>query len=254
MKKMLSKFGVALLILSLCLVCAACNDRQPTVGSDVVFGPSFTGDVIIPGETDAPIETDDPFETDPGDTHEHVFGEWTVTENAGCTTPGKRVRKCVSCSDTEEESVAAQGHDIVKHESKAATCTEAGFGAYETCSRCDYATTRTEVPPLGHSIVKHEGKAATCTEAGFGAYETCSRCDYTTYAEISPLGHSVTANEGKEATCTQPGYTSYGTCSRCGHTTDRTDIPALGHNIVKHESKAATCTEAGFGAYETCSR
>ena len=42
---------------------------------------------------------------------------------------------------------------------------------------------------LGHDIVEYEGKAATCTEAGWTAYETCSRCDYTTYVEIVPIEH-----------------------------------------------------------------
>ena len=33
-------------------------------------------------------------------------------------------------------------------------------------------------------------KAPTCTEIGWDAYDTCSRCDYTTYVEIPALGHS----------------------------------------------------------------
>lgn len=35
-----------------------------------------------------------------------------------------------------------------------------------------------------HSSIYHEAQEATCTEAGWTAYETCSRCDYTTYQEI----------------------------------------------------------------------
>lgn len=46
------------------------------------------------------------------------------------------------------------------------------------------------IAALGHDVVRHEGKPATCTERGYEEYETCSRCDYTTYAEIAALGHN----------------------------------------------------------------
>ena len=34
-----------------------------------------------------------------------------------------------------EKTVCGTGHDLVHHEAKAATCTEAGYKAYDTCSR-----------------------------------------------------------------------------------------------------------------------
>ena len=40
----------------------------------------------------------------------------------------------------------------------------------------------------GHDIEYHDGKEATCTEDGYDAYETCSRCDYTTLSVIPALG------------------------------------------------------------------
>jgi hypothetical protein len=49
------------------------------------------------------------------------------------------------------------------------------------------------IPALDHDYISHDPKAATCTEIGWNAYETCSRCDYTTYEEIPALGHSYTA-------------------------------------------------------------
>jgi len=85
---------------------------------------------------------------------------------------------------------ARLGHILTHHKEKAATCTEAGWEAYDTCKRegCDYSTYQ-EIPALGHDLVKHDAKAATCTEAGWEAYDTCSRCSYTTYQEIPVLGH-----------------------------------------------------------------
>ena len=40
---------------------------------------------------------------------------------------------------------------------------------------------------------QHAAKAPTCTEIGWNAYKTCSRCDYTTYAELPILGHDYQA-------------------------------------------------------------
>ena len=48
------------------------------------------------------------------------------------------------------------------------------------------------VDALGHDEVEHEGRDATCTENGYEAYVTCSRCDYTTYEEIKANGHKHT--------------------------------------------------------------
>ncbi len=44
----------------------------------------------------------------------------------------------------------ANGHDIVHHEAKAATCTDVGFSAYDTCRRCNYKTVQEMIQPLGH--------------------------------------------------------------------------------------------------------
>ncbi len=49
---------------------------------------------------------------------------------------------------------------------------------------------QTIIEALGHDIQEHEGKEATCTEIGYEAYETCSRCSYTTYVEIGAKGHT----------------------------------------------------------------
>ena len=74
-------------------------------------------------------------------------------------------------------------HDLEHHEAKAATCTEIGWEAYDTCKRegCNYST-YVELPALKHDLEHHEAKAATCTENGWEAYDTCKRegCNYTT--------------------------------------------------------------------------
>ena len=212
----------------------------------------------------------------------HTLGpDATCTEDQVCTVCGEVVSAasghipgsaatCTApqvCSVCGTELVPALGHDLQHHEAKAATCTEIGWNAYDTCSRCDY-TTYAEIaakghtagpaatcltaqtctvcgtelaPALGHDLQHHEAKAATCTEIGWNAYDTCSRCDYTTYVEISAKDHMA----GPAATC----LTSQ-TCTVCG-----TELKAaLGHDLQHHEAQVATCTEIGWDAYDTCSR
>ena len=172
-----------------------------------------------------------------------------------CTEIGWDAYKtCSRCDYTTYAELPALNHALVQHDAQAATCTEKGWDAYETCSRCDY-TTYTELPALNHDLVQHEAKAPTCTEKGWNAYETCSRlgCNYTTYQEIPALKHDLVHHDAQAATCTEIGWDAYDTCSRCDHTT-YAELPALNHDLVHHDAKAPTCTEIGWNAYDTCSR
>ena len=71
-----------------------------------------------------------------------------------------------------------------------------------------------------------EVKAPTCTEKGWSAYYTCSRCDYTAYQEVDALDHDWndwTSNGDKTHTRTckrDPSHTETEACSgvRCGDT------------------------------------
>ena len=199
----------------------------------------------------------------------HAWGEWKPNGD------GTHTRRCTNPNcDAKEENVPCGGdsratcirpgtcttcggsyyggHDLVQYAAKAPTCTEIGWDAYETCSRCDY-TTYAELPALNHDLVQHAAKAPTCTEIGWNAYKTCSRCDHTTYAELPALNHALVQHAAKAPTCTEIGWDAYETCSRCDHTT-YTELPALNHDLVQHDAKAPTCTEIGWNAYETCSR
>ena len=188
-----------------------------------------------------------------GHTESAVVVENNVAPTCTATGSYDNVVYCATC-DAELNrttiTVDALGHDIINHDEKAPTCTDIGWSAYVTCSRCEY-TTYEEKFALGHDPVEHSAKAPTCTDIGWNAYVTCSRCEYTTYAEIPATGHShnavVTA-----PTCTEEGYTTY-TC-HCGDTFVADKVAALGHDLLPHDSKAPTCTEIGWNTYVTCSR
>ena len=170
-----------------------------------------------------------------------------------CTEKGwNAYETCSRCDYTTYAEQPALNHDLEQHDAKAPTCTEIGWNAYETCSRCDH-TTYAEQPALNHALVQHEAQAPTCTEPGWDAYETCSRCNYNTYAEQPALNHALVQHEAQAPTCTEKGWNAYETCSRCDYTT-YAELPALNHALVQHEAQAPTCTEKGWNAYETCSR
>ena len=176
----------------------------------------------------------------------HAWGEWSSAGNGthtrSCTNYCREVDTANCTGGTATCSAKAvcevcggeygekdsNNHDLEQHEAKAPTCTEKGWSAYETCSRCDH-TTYAELPALNHDLKQYAAKAPTCTEIGWNAYETCSRCDYTTYAELPILGHDYQAVT-VDPTCEADGYTIF-TCSRCkdSYTADPTD--QLGHQF-----------------------
>ena len=171
-----------------------------------------------------------------------------------CTEKGwNAYETCSRCDYTTYVEQPALNHDLVQHAAKAPTCTEIGWNAYETCSRFGCNyTTRKERPALKHDFVYYKAKDPTCTEPGCDAYETCSRCDYTTYVERPALKHDLRQRVIKAPTCTQMGW-AYETCSRCDYFATPL-LPALNHDLEQHAAQAPTCTEKGWNAYETCSR
>ena len=199
----------------------------------------------------------------------HAWGEWSSAGNGthtrSCTNYCREVdtAKCTggkaTCSAKAVCEVCggeygekdSNNHDLVQHAAKAPTCTEKGWNAYETCSRCNY-TTYAELPALKHYLVYYKAKDPTCTEPGCDAYETCSRCDHTTYVERPALKHDLRQRVIKAPTCTQMGW-AYETCSRCDYSATPL-LPVLNHDLKQHAAKAPTCTEIGWDAYETCSR
>ena len=205
------------------------------------------------------------------------------TETPTCTT-GKTCEKC----GAEYGEKDPNNHDLVHHDAKAPSCTEIGWDAYDTCSRCDY-TTRKELPALNHDLRQSVITAPTCTETGWAyvkcsrcdyydtpvlpalkhdlrqrvitaptctgegwAHVACSRCDYFTSLVLSALNHDLEQHAAQAPTCMEKGWNAYETCSRCDYTT-YVERPAQ-HDLEQHAAKAPTCTEIGWNAYETCSR
>lgn len=101
----------------------------------------------------------------------HAWGEWSSAGN------GTHTRSCTNyCREV----------DTAKCTGGKATCS-----AKAVCEVCggEYG----EKDSNNHDLVQHAAKAPTCTEKGWNAYDTCSRCNYTTYAELSALNHDYQA-------------------------------------------------------------
>lgn len=101
----------------------------------------------------------------------HAWGEWSSAGN------GTHIRSCMNyCSEVDTASCTGG----------TATCT-----AKAVCVECggEYG----EKDSNNHDLVQHEAKAPTCTEKGWNAYDTCSRCNHTTYAELPALNHDYQA-------------------------------------------------------------
>ena len=97
---------------------------------------------------------------------------------------------CVECGGAYGEK-DSNNHDLVQHAAKAPTCTEIGWNAYETCSRCDY-TTYAELPALNHDY-QAVTVEPTCETDGYTVF-TCSRCkDSYTADPTDQLGHQFGA-------------------------------------------------------------
>ena len=97
---------------------------------------------------------------------------------------------CEACGGEYGEK-DPNNHDLEQHAAKAPTCTEIGWNAYETCSRCDH-TTYTELPALNHDY-QAVTVAPTCETDGYTVF-TCSRCkDSYTADPTGKLGHQFGA-------------------------------------------------------------
>lgn len=175
-------------------------------------------------EEDTGADTEDP--TPPP--HSHSYGEWTTVKDATCTEDGSMQRVC-TCGDAETKTIGATGHSEVSHGAQEPTCTDIGWYAYVTCSKCSY-TSYEERAALGHDDIYHEAQEPTCTDIGWYAYVTCSRCSYSTYEERATLEHTSKETE-QLPNCIAAGYkATY--CSECWETLSNITLNALDHNYI----------------------
>ena len=202
----------------------------------------------------------------------HTDGEAVVENNVApdCENTGSydNVVYCSVCDaelSRETVTVDALGHDTVAHEAKAPTCTEKGWDAYETCSKCDY-TTYNEKAALGHTdgeAIVENNVAPDCENTGsYNNVVYCSVCDAELSREtitVDALGHaegSVVVENNVDPDCENTGsYDNVVYCSVCDAELSRETITvdALGHTEVVDPAVESTCTTTGLTAGKHCS-
>ena len=177
-----------------------------------------------------------------GETCEHIWATAATTDKAAtCTEEGSASIKCVSCGESDPDSVTAipaTGHDYNNGTTFAPTCTEDGTST-KTCNTCGYENTTT-TPATGHVWATQAtvDVAATCTTDGSKSIK-CTACpavkDGTT--EVIPAGHvwADAATVILPATCTTEGTkgikcTNRG-CTEIKPETTETIAP-LGHSGI----------------------
>ena len=225
----------------------------------------------------------------------HSFGQGNLYLKSEATCVSKAVYhvNCGTCYYKGTETYEYQwgntnpnNHDGAQYGAKAATCTEAGWEAYEACKRegCNY-TTKTEIPASGHEwgewtsngdgthtrACTHDS-SHTQTDACSGGKATCTEkavCSVCKSAYGNPLDHDWSAwmSNGngthtrvckRDSSHTQTDACSGGmaTCTEkavCSVCKSAYGNP-LGHDKVHHDAKAPTCLEKGWKAYDTCTR
>ena len=208
-----------------------CTEKGVKTFTCTVCGDTYTEEVAAKGHVEEAIPGEEPTCTRPGLTDDGVW--------------------CAVCHETIKAPtlIIWLGHDIEKTEAKAATCTEIGWEAYETCKRCG-ETDYVEIPALGHDFEEVEGLLPSCTEAGFQGYYECNNegCDLmfdlnkneiTEPVVIAPIGHI--ADSSTAATCTTPR-----TCVECGAAFGR----ALGHNWGMYAYDEEVLNQVGFENFD----
>ena len=114
---------------------------------------------------------------------ENPMPEFLKSE-ATCVSRAVYCKSCPFCRYTSTDTfldpyngIDPNNHAIAQYPAKAPTCTEAGWEAYEACTRegC-HDSTKVELPALGHALVHHEAKASTAAEAGNIEYWYCDNC------------------------------------------------------------------------------
>lgn len=128
-----------------------------------------------------------------------------LKSSATCTSEAVYYKSCACglASSTETFTSGAidpNNHALVHHEAQAPTCTAKGCEAYDTCSRCDYSTTKVEIQMAPHTYSATEWESNVDNH-----WHECSVC----HTQIDKAEHNW-----KDATTSAPK-----TCTVCGATT-----------------------------------
>ena len=171
-----------------------------------------------------------------------------LKSEATCASPAVYYKVCSDCgyqtpSTFESGDIDPNNHDLQRHEEvKAPTCTEKGWSAYYTCSRCDY-TAYQETDALDHDWndwTSNGDKTHTRTckrDPSHTETEACSgvRCGDTGACSVCGGAYTVEHKYDESSwSCDDAGH-----WRNCVYCHEKGEIAS--HSFEMHEQTAATC-------------
>ena len=164
---------------------------------------------------------------------------------------------CDNCDYTTKEVITVE-HNWETVEEQGATCISPGWAAHQYCPSCGTTSEHETYEELGHDEISHGAKVPTCTEGGWEAYVTCSRCEYNTQVllGIDKNNHTnIVTDEAVGATCTSTGLTEGKHCEACGTVTVKQEtVEMLEHSYtVLTNTVEATCSKTGSKTWKCAS-
>ena len=171
-----------------------------------------------------------------------------LKSEATCASPAVYYKVCSDCgyqtpSTFESGDIDPNNHDLQRHEEvKAPTCTEKGWSAYYTCSRCDY-TAYQETDALDHdwnNWISNGNKTHTRTckrDPSHTETEACSGVSCGDTGACSVCGGAYTAeHKYDESSWSCDDAEHWRNCVYCH---EKGEIAS--HSFEMREQTAATC-------------
>ena len=184
----------------------------------------------------------------------HKWGEFSVTAEPTCETPGSQERKCSVCGANHRQEIEPTGHSVEKV-TVAPGC-EDGY-TVDICTVCkEEIGERTQIIPGVHKWSKWEQTADPSCEGDGLRVRLCFACEKREEEILPATGHEFKEGVCKP-TCVSDGYTAV-VCAVCGEQDGEAyDIIPAGEEFhVWDDSRweresEPTCTQWGL-YYQGC--
>ena len=179
-------------------------------------------------------------------------GEWIITEEATCTTPGSKNLVCKDCDKViTTAKIDSFGHNIVIDEKVDPSCEKDGLSEGSHCSVCNEIIIKQEIIPA----TDHHYILDTDLSNDLVLVYKCSVCEKTK----EEVNNTVCTNHQKsewivtkEATCSETGLMSI-VCLNCNLPLEYKVIPLANHTEEKIEAVKPTCDKDGLSEGIKCS-
>lgn len=142
----------------------------------------------------------------------HTYGDWEITTEAGCETPGVETRKCTKCGDPDNREIPATGHTYGDWTVTTEPSCERVGTEKRSCACGDFETR--DIPATGHAYGSWTVTAEPGCECVGTEKRSCACGDFET-CDIPATGHSYNSVVTRP-TESEKGYTTH-TCTQCGH-------------------------------------